>query len=1205
MGWLLRHLFLVGHVAAAFFAALWLVLVVRDVTGIGSVALLGVSAAYLAWIDARAPRPVSVLTFPKTVFVTDLLAGAFWMIAAAGRSDSIAFVVPIMVGALGFPRFGPRALLPTLAAYLIGRVGEEWYRIVHGAATPVVTLVPEAGALVGISIVFVAAVGTYTGERRRASAALSRARDLELVAREIAAASEPDAVLRSIPHDALAVVDADYSAMVLRRGDEFEVVAGAGLAQQIVGMRRSSTDGVSGEVLARRSTVVCEDYVRHARRVASVVDLGIRTLVGVPIFVSGEMAACLTVARTTTRPFDTDELSAVNSLAAHASIALRNARRLAQARSLDEVSRAAIGGRPEEILPRVVEAAQASFAIDAALVGRVSHGEIEVVAAAGLAARLRGVRGPVGPLVREVVRSGELMAVHGYGHERGGSGEVRSELFFDEVGGRAAVLAPIRRHGEVVAVLVVGTTDPYRTFDQVDQQMVAAFADSARATLRAADARRERERHIERLTLLNDLAGRLALVHDASEIARLAHDAAGRLVARDAFYLAQYDDVRQELELIFEEDRGEVDTEHHVLPLGDGPTSHVVRTGEPYLVGPAGAAAVSAGRTFGGRSKASASAVHVPLLVGRRVIGVLSAQSYTPDAYDEGDVATLRSLATVVASAFENASLIARTRELYLASVRALAAAVDARDPYTRSHSARVAALARTIAEEMDLPADEIRRVQLGALLHDIGKIGVPDAILNRPGPLLEEEWVIMRAHPALGGSVVSSVEPLAELAPVIRGHHERYDGLGYPDGLSGEAVPLASYIVAVADAFEVIVSRRSYKEPQPVAFAIDELRQCRGTQFHPAVVDAFLRVIQRDRSEGAQFFSRVSTMEHEEIENVPGPGDVLERLARSTRTHARQLAILQRIAGEITTVLDLDSLAARLLEIVCDAQGYENGFLLILDEAGERLAVRAAVGASQAYVGQDLERGQGISWWVLDHGIPQNMPDVRADPRFIGPPGVVSSLIVPLQIGDERMGVLGVESPRVNAFGPDDESLLTSVSRQVAAAVRVASVHRAAQRAASTDPLTGLRNRRVFFQRLESALRAARAGGSHLTVALVDVDLLKQVNDLMGHGAGDEALQGIAKILDAGVREQDVVARLGGDEFAILFAGEPVLVAERVMRRLATAISQAALGDRARLPSISWGLADETAAPTVDGVIDAADRAMYRHKRRARAQTG
>lgn len=183
---------------------------------------------------------------------------------------------------------------------------------------------------------------------------------------------------------------------------------------------------------------------------------------------------------------------------------------------------------------------------------------------------------------------------------------------------------------------------------------------------------------------------------------------------------------------------------------------------------------------------------------------------------------------------------------------------------------------------------------------------------------------------------------------------------------------------------------------------------------------------------------------------------------------------------------------------------------------------------------------------------------------------------------------------------GPE-AALLTAVSHQVAAAVRVARLHQEAQHAATTDELTGLPNRRMFFQRLDEALRESQTGTSPLTVTAVDVDLLKHVNDQLGHGAGDEALVRIGKLLSAGVRANDIVARLGGDEFGVLFIGAPILVAERIMRRLAETITRTALSQGGTLPSISWGLAEAATAPTVDAILDAADRAMYRHKRRAR----
>ena len=210
--------------------------------------------------------------------------------------------------------------------------------------------------------------------------------------------------------------------------------------------------------------------------------------------------------------------------------------------------------------------------------------------------------------------------------------------------------------------------------------------------------------------------------------------------------------------------------------------------------------------------------------------------------------------------------------------------------------------------------------------------------------------------------------------------------------------------------------------------------------------------------------------------------------------------------------------------------------------------------------------------------------------------------LCVPLQLGDERIGALGVESPRIAAFSREDEDLLTAVSHQVAAAVRVAKLHQAAKTAAATDPLTGLPNRRSFFQRLEREL-AARDGAS-LSVAIVDANGLKALNDSFGHAAGDEALVRVGAILQAGVREGDLVARIGGDEFAVLFAGAPILTAERIVRRLAERIANSTLGVGHRLPTIAWGVADATGEATVDALVEAADRAMYRQKQLSRKRT-
>ena len=184
------------------------------------------------------------------------------------------------------------------------------------------------------------------------------------------------------------------------------------------------------------------------------------------------------------------------------------------------------------------------------------------------------------------------------------------------------------------------------------------------------------------------------------------------------------------------------------------------------------------------------------------------------------------------------------TRAAYLGAIRALAAALDTRDPYTAGHSERVSALSVRIAQQMQLGEEEVDVIRLGALLHDVGKIGVRDSILRKPGPLTAEEFEQIKLHPTLGARILKEVPFLAAHLPIVELHHERPDGQGYPHGLRGDDIPLSARIVHVADTFDAMTSARAYRPARAASVAIAELRRFSGTQFDPASVDALCALL-------------------------------------------------------------------------------------------------------------------------------------------------------------------------------------------------------------------------------------------------------------------------------------------------------------------------------------------------------------------------
>jgi len=242
--------------------------------------------------------------------------------------------------------------------------------------------------------------------------------------------------------------------------------------------------------------------------------------------------------------------------------------------------------------------------------------------------------------------------------------------------------------------------------------------------------------------------------------------------------------------------------------------------------------------------------VSIPLSVKERVVGVLNLsnkKSHQPFSDDE--LAFLRGLTTEASIALQNVTLYEQIQDSYLRTISALAFALDARDSYTRQHSENVTRYAVAIAQEMNLRPQEIEQIRRAGLLHDIGKIGIRDGVLLKPTKLTEEEYNDIKNHPSKGEAIVSALPFLKEEAKLIKHHHERFDGKGYPDAIAGYAIERGARIMAVADSLDAMVQNRIYRKALELDVACQELKKNSGKQFDPEVVDALLRIIGKNPS--------------------------------------------------------------------------------------------------------------------------------------------------------------------------------------------------------------------------------------------------------------------------------------------------------------------------------------------------------------------
>ena len=267
---------------------------------------------------------------------------------------------------------------------------------------------------------------------------------------------------------------------------------------------------------------------------------------------------------------------------------------------------------------------------------------------------------------------------------------------------------------------------------------------------------------------------------------------------------------------------------------------------------------LSKDKTLGWMAEYATELLVVPLMRQEQVLGCLFAIDKVNGEFDTVDSKLLNSIANESAIYLENAMLFDDVRGLMMGLLHSLTSAVDAKDAYTCGHSERVALLSRYLAQQAGLTEQQVDRIYMAGLLHDVGKIGVPEAVLRKTGKLTDEEFAEIKKHPEIGAKILRDIKQIEDIIPGVLHHHERYDGRGYPSKLAGENIPLMGRIICLADCFDAMTSSRTYRKAMPVEDALAEIRKCSGTQFDPKLAEAFLRI-------GIDKFLRMLVTNHQE----------------------------------------------------------------------------------------------------------------------------------------------------------------------------------------------------------------------------------------------------------------------------------------------------------------------------------------------------
>src|SRR5215467_1439647 len=556
---------------------------------------------------------------------------------------------------------------------------------------------------------------------------------------------------------------------------------------------------------------------------------------------------------------------------------------------------------------------------------------------------------------------------------------------------------------------------------------------------------------------------------------------------------------------------------------------------------------------------------------------------------------------------------------LHLRTIEALALAIEAKDQTTHDHLQRVRVYAIEVAKELKVSGPELEALHAAALLHDIGKLAVPEHIISKPGRLTPEEFEKMKIHTLVGAEILERVRFPYPVVPIVRAHHEKWDGSGYPLGLKGAEIPIGARILSAVDYLDALASDRQYRRALPMKEVMQKLAAESGKSFDPRVVD----ILQKRY----RHLERLAIAKSAADPNAPLSTAI--KIERGLEPAAGfENAMAQDYAGRENTFLSSIAAARQEAQALFELS-QDLGASLSLGETLSVFSVKlkpmVPYDAIAIYVRRDEELvpeyvngdnyrlfsslripfGQGLSGWVAHNRKPIINGNPSVEPGYLNDPSkfstLRSALAVPLEGVAGVIGVLALYRGERDAFTTDHLRILLAVSGKMALAIENALKYQQAENSATTDYLTGLPNARSLFLQLDRDLARCKRDNSSLTVMVSDMDGFKQINDRFGHLEGNRVLRLFAQALKDTCREYDYVARMGGDEFVVIAPGLAADAASKKaeqMRALARHAGNEVCGEE--ILSLSVGRAVyPNDGKDAEQLLAEADRRMYIEKQK------